>query len=164
MLVTSGEMCSSSGRRPEVSRLALAAFAALFTFLGACSGDSPTGGAGLSGTFDLATVDGQSLPYLTFINQPGDSLFITGGEVRILSRGRASIVQRNRWHTPSGGPQPEASDTLVLIFRESGDRIVFDYPTYKDTATIDDDALTIRTFVNFGQGNTFHRDMLYYRR
>lgn len=138
--------------------------AAVVGVVAACGGDSPTESSGLSGKFDLATVDGQPLPYFELRTQPGDSLFITGGEVRILSRGRASIVRRRRWHTPSGGPQPEDSDTLVLIYREVGDKVLFDYPFYDDTGTVVDNTLSIRTFINYGQGYTFYRDMLYYRR
>lgn len=101
---------------------------------------------------------------MTWINEAQDSLFLTGGEVRILSRGRASIVQRRRWHTVAGGAQPEDSDTLVLTYRESGSTILIDYPTYTDTGQVAGSSITVNTLVNLGQGNIFHRNLLYYRR
>jgi hypothetical protein len=130
----------------------------------ACKDDAPTQSTLLSGTFDLSTVDGQPLPFLDWVTMAQDTLFITGGEVRTLSRGRVSLVLRSRWHTPSGGPQPEASDTLVLTYRENGSMILFEHPTYMDTAQVAGEALNVRTFVNRGQGITFHRAMIYYRR
>lgn len=142
----------------------ITALAALLGTAPGCSSDSPTGSSTLSGTFDLSTVDGGALPHFIWRTEPGDSLFVTGGEVRVLSRGRASIVQRRRWHTPSGGPQAEDSDTLVLTYRENGSTILIDYPTYTDTGTIAGSTLAVRTLVNLGQGIAFHRTLLYYQR
>lgn len=138
--------------------------AAIAGLMLACSSDAPTESSVLSGTFDLVTIDNTPVPFLDWVNMSQDTLFITGGEVRTLSRGRASLVLRTRWHTSGGGPQPEASDTLVLTYSEAGSTILFNHATYKDTAEVAGTTLIVKTRVNRGMGVTFHRAMIYYRR
>ncbi|HUF29826.1 MAG TPA: hypothetical protein VMM77_04110 [Gemmatimonadaceae bacterium] len=135
-----------------------------------CGGDSPTGSSTFTGTFDLVTVDGTALPRLEFINMTPDTLFLTGAELRVLIRGRLSHVQRTRWHTAVAGPRPEESDTLVLSYRESGSQLLIDYPVsapygpYTDTATLDTDAVVVRTHVRGLQPGVIIRDRRYQKR
>lgn len=135
-----------------------------------CSGDSPTGSSGFNGVFDLVSVSGAPLPLLEFINMTPDTLFLTGGEIRVLSRGRLSFAQRTRWHTAGSGPQPEESDTLVLSYRESGSRLLIDYPAgapygpYTDTATFDGEVLTVQAKVSGIQPTPFWRAHRYQKR
>jgi hypothetical protein len=125
----------------------------LLVAVSACggSGTGPTDGASLAGTFDLATIDGSGLPRLEAISASLDTLFTTGGELRVLSRGRISIVRRSRWHRRVGGPFPEHPDTVILTFRQRGSELLLDYPNtvlygpYTDTALIDGDDVTVRT-------------------
>ena len=133
-------------------RRPLALFVLLFGPL-SCGGDSPTENSDLSGVFDLVTVDGTALPRLEGITMSGDTLFITGGEIRVLSRGRLSLVQRIRWHRGVGGPLTEQPDTLVLSYRLTGSQVLVDFPSsvpsgpYTDTATLDGDEIVVRTSV-----------------
>ena len=126
----------------------LALFFLLFTVL-SCGGDSPTENSAFSGTFDLVTIDSTAPPRLEAIAPNGDTLFITGGEIRVLSRGRLSLVQRTRLHKKVGGPQSEQSDTLVLSYRLAGSQILINYPNsvpygpYTDTATFHEDAIVV---------------------
>lgn len=135
-----------------------------------CGGDSPTDSSGFAGAFDLVTVGGEPLPLLEFINMTPDTLFLTGGEIRVLSRGRLSFTQRTRWHTAGSGPQPEESDTLVLSYRESGSRLLIDYPVgapygpYSDTATFDGEVLTVQAKVSGLQPTPFWRAHRYQKR
>jgi hypothetical protein len=117
----------------------------------------------LSGTYDLTTVNAQALPFRTWVNESSDTLYLTGGEIRFQSRGRLSVVQRRRWHTV-GGAQPEDSDTLVLTYHVNGSEILIDYPTYTDTGQFADDWLSMKAYVNLGQGAKFHHTLLYQRR
>ena len=75
----------------------LSSFFLLFS-VSSCVGDSPTESSEFSGTFDLVTVDSTFLPRLEAITLSFDTLYVTGGEIRALSRGRLSLVQRVRWH------------------------------------------------------------------
>jgi hypothetical protein len=136
----------------------------------ACGGDSPTESSAFSGVFDLVTVDATTLPRLEFINETPDTLFLTGGEIRVLSRGRLSLVRRTRWHTAGSGPQPEEWDTLVLSYRESGSRLLIDYPVgapygpYTDTAMFDGEVLTVQAKVSGLQPTPFWRAHRYTKR
>jgi hypothetical protein len=114
-----------------------------------CRGDSPTQSSAFSGTFDLVTVDSAMLPRLETITPSLDTLYITGGEIRALSRGRLSLVQRVRWHRRVGGPLSEQSDTLELSYLLSGSQLLINYPSsvpsgpYTDTATVNEDAIVV---------------------
>lgn len=137
---------------------------------GACSDDSPTAAAAFSGAFDLATVDGLGLPYRSFVVPLTlDTLYITGGEVSVLTHGRVSVVRRTRWHTTAAGPQSEISDTLVVRYTETGDLVLLEYPQFgattahTDTAVLAGDALTVRTLFDFGGGSKVYRVMAYFR-
>ena len=135
-----------------------------------CGGDAPSGPATVSGTFDLQAIDGMSLPRIELINMSLDTLFTTGGELRVTTRGRMAVVRRERWHSVSG-PGPESADTVIATYRESGSTLLLDYPStvprgpYTDTATVTDDAITVRTKI-YGQqlGTVFVRDYRYNRR
>ena len=136
-----------------------------------CGGDSPTGSSGFDGVFDLVSVSGAPLPLLEFINMTPDTLFLTGGEIRVLSRGHLSLVQRTRWHTAGSGPQPEESDTLVLSYREAGAQLLIDYPVgapygpYTDTATfVGGESVTVRAKVSGLQPAPFWRTHRYQKR
>ena len=149
------------------------AFAAAIVLLGplACGGDSPTESSAFAGEFDLVSVDATPLPLLEFINMTPDTLFLTGGEIRVLSRGRLTLVQRTRWHTAGSGPQPEESDTLILSYRETGSQLLIDYPVgapygpYTDTATFDGgETVTVRAKVSGLQPAPFWRMHRYQKR
>jgi hypothetical protein len=135
----------------------------------ACSGGGPTANGGLSGVYDLATIDGAGLPRLERITASLDTLYTTGGELRVLSRGRISMVQRSRWHLRVGGPYPEHPDTVIVIYRHSGSELLLDYSVavlygpYTDTAVIDGDEITVRTKI-FEGGPAKVREYRYRRR
>jgi len=136
----------------------------------ACSDDSPTAASTFSGLFDLSTIDGLGLPYRSYVvPMTFDTLYITGGEVRVLTRGRVSVVRRSRWHTAAAGPQSEISDTVVLRYTETGDRVLLEYPQFgamaahTDTAVLAGGALTVRTLFDFGGGDILVRVMAYSR-
>jgi hypothetical protein len=151
------------------SRRALAAAIVLLGPL-ACGGDSPTESSAFSGVFDLVTVDAIPLPRLEYITDNGDTLFITGGEIRVLSRGRLSLVQRVRWHRRGGGAFPEQSDTLVLSYRLSGSQLLINYSSsvpsgpYTDTATFHEDAIVVLASVRASHAGWTRRQHRYHGR
>lgn len=137
-----------------------------------CGGSDPTGSDGIAGTFDLVTVDGVPPPRVELVNMANDTLFLTGGELRVLSRGRMSMVRRHRWHSSATGPLPEDPDTAIVTYRLSGTELLLQYPVtvpygpYTDTAEVrDDDVIVVRTKI-FGLvlGTVFVRDYRYQRR
>ena len=136
-----------------------------------CSGDAPTEGAALSGTFDLVTIDGVPPPRLELVNMSLDSLFFTGAELRTLSRGRMSVVRRRRWHTAASGPLAPEVDSIVVEYRLTGTELLLDFPVtvpygpYTDTATVQGDAVTVRTKVyGLQQGAVLVRQLVYVQR
>jgi hypothetical protein len=137
----------------------------------ACSGDGPTGGSGLSGTFDLEAIDGVPPPKLEFVNMSLDTMFTTGGEIRVLSRGRIAMVRRIRWHSHVNGPLAEDADTVIVAYDGSGPQLLLHYPVsvprgpYTDTATVQGDAITVQTKIFGAQlGTVFVRSYRYARR
>lgn len=96
-----------------------------------------------------------------------DTMFTVGGELRVLSRGRIAMVRRVRWHSVSG-PLSEDPDTVIVSFEESGGELLLHYPSsvprgpYTDTATVQSDAVTVRTKI-FGLqlGTVFVRSYRY---
>lgn len=147
----------------------LALFSLLFTVL-SCGGDSPTENSAFSGTFELVTVDGAILPRLETIYPAMDTLFVTGGEIRALSRGRLSHVQRLRLHRRVGGPQSEQPDTVITSYRLSGTRLLIDYPNsvphgpYTDTATFDGATIVVQSSARIMQAGFTRRVHRYQRR
>lgn len=136
-----------------------------------CGSDAPTAATPFSGTFDLATINGGALPHLDLIAAfTNDTLYIIGGEVRVLSRGRAAVVRSTRWHTTSNGVAPATHDTTIVTWRSSGDTAFLDYAkggpagAYTDTAIASGSTLRVRTLVNRFAGGVFHRDQAYTRR
>ena len=141
-------------------------------FVAGCGGEGPTASGGLAGTFDLVTIDGVPPPKLELINMALDTLFFTGAEMRVLSRGRLSMVRRHRWHSSASGPLPEDPDTAIVSYRLSGTALFLDYPVtvpygpYTDTAeVVADDVITVRTKVyGLALGTVFVRNYRYQRR
>lgn len=135
-----------------------------------CGGGSPTENSAFSGTFDLVTVDGAMLPRLEAIYPSMDTLFVTGGEIRALSRGRLSQVQRLRLHRRVGGPLSEQPDTVITSYRLSGTQLLIDYPNsvphgpYTDTATFDGTAIVVQSSVQIMQAGSTRRAHRYQRR
>lgn len=136
-----------------------------------CGGDGPTGNAGIAGTFDLVTVDGVAPPRIELINMSLDTLFFVGGELRVLTRGRISMVRRHRWHSSATGPLPVDPDTVIVSYRLAGTELLLDYPVtapygpYTDTASVAGDAITVRTKIHGIQlGTVFVRAYRYARR
>jgi hypothetical protein len=144
-------------------------FSILMASVVACAGDAPTANDGLAGVYDLVTIDGMGLPRLERIPPSLDTLYTTGGELRVLSRGRISMVQRSRWHLRVGGPDPEHSDTVIVTYRYSGSELLLYYPVevlygpYTDTGVVNDDEITIRTKI-FEGGPPKVREYRYRRR
>ena len=147
----------------------LALFFLLFTVL-SCGGDSPTENSAFSGTFDLVKVDSTLLPRLETITVNSDTLYITGGEIRALSRGRLSLVQRVRWHRRAVGPTSEQLDTVITSYRLSGTQLLIDYPNsiphgpYTDTANFDGTTLVVQGSVRILQAGYARRVHRYQRR
>ena len=147
----------------------LALFCLLFTVL-SCGGDSPTENSAFSGTFDLVTVDSTLLPRLETISMSLDTLYITGGEIRALSRGRLSLVQRVRWHRRVSGPLSEQLDTVITSYRLSGAQMLIDYPNsipygpYTDTANFDGATIVVQGSVRILQAGYPRRVHRYQRR
>jgi hypothetical protein len=135
-----------------------------------CSGDAPTEGAALSGTFDLVTVDGASLPKLEYMYASGDTLFIEAAELRFLSRGRVSVIERTRLHSPVHGPRSPESDTVVITYRLAASDLFLDYPVsvlygpYTDTATVQGEEIAVRTKLYGVVSGALVRDLRYSRR
>lgn len=100
--------------------LALALGAALAT-LAACGSDTTngTGPMDVSGSYNLATVDGSSLPYTV----PG-----TGDNVIVVS-GAAATLNANNTYTVSGSVTENGSDSQLLsdagTYSVSGSTVVF---------------------------------------
>ena len=143
------------------------AFALALLTTTACGGDDPTGSAGFSGTFDQQTIDGAGLPRFEFVNMSQDSMFTVGGELRVLSRGRIAMVRRIRWLSVDGTSSEDA-DTVIVSFEESGGELLLHYPSsvprgpYTDTATVQSDAVTVRTKIYGLQlGTVFVRSYRY---
>lgn len=137
----------------------------------ACSGDGPTGGSGLSGSFVLEDIEGVGLPKLEFVNMSQDTMFTTGGEIRVLSRGRIAMVRRIRWHSHVSGPLAEDADTVIVGYDGSGPELFLHYPVsvprgpYTDTATVQDNAITVQTKIFGAQlGTVLVRRYRYVRR
>ncbi len=154
--------------RPAMLRLL--ALLALLSAVLSCGGDTPTESSAFSGTFDLVTVDSAMLPRLETITLSLDTLYITGGEIRALSRGRLSLVQRVRWHRRVGGPLSEQPDTVITSYRLSGTQLLIDYTNsvphgpYKYTATFDGTAIVVQSGVRIIQAGSPRREHRYQRR
>lgn len=135
----------------------------------ACGGDGPIAAGSLSGVYDLATIEGADLPRLERITGSLDTLYTTGGELRVLSRGRIAMVQRSRWHLRVGGPNPEDPDTVIVSYRVSGSALQLYYPVevlhgpYIDTAAVNGAEISVRTKI-FEGGPVKVREYRYRRR
>lgn len=137
----------------------------------ACGSDTPTAPGGFSGTYALEAIEAQALPYIDHIAaMTMDTLYIVAGEVRVLSRGRASVVRTTRWHTTSNGVAPATHDTAIVTWAGRGDTVLLTYPpasfggAYTDTALVAGSTLQVRTLVNRGNLGRFHRLQTYRRR
>ena len=137
--------------------------------LASCSGDSPTEPSGFSGGYVLEAIDGTATPIIDFVTINQDTVFITGGSVNVLSRGRLRIVKRTRTHLRGRPPSGEVSDTLVQVYRMLGDTVFIDYQTggllgpYTDTALVGLSTFSISMLVNRYNLGHFWRQMFYVR-
>jgi hypothetical protein len=143
---------------------------ALIAFL-SCSSEMPTERNVFSGDFALESINGQPLPFIDFLAPlTGDSLFITAGDLSVLSRGRVRIVRHSQWRPRNAPAMPVTTDTTVNAYEIEGDYAYIHYPTgglqgaYSDTLEIFDNSLIIRQLVNRHNLGHFWRNLLFVKR
>lgn len=135
-----------------------------------CDSDTPTETPKFSGDYQLESIDGQPLPFIDLLAPlTGDTLFITSGELSVLSRGRLRIVRFTQWRPRNKPAEPITSDTIVRDYRVEGDYVYIDHTTgglqgpYTDTVEVYNNSFTHRMLVNrYNQGH-FWRNMYYIR-
>ena len=97
-----------------------------------CSDGSGPNAPNLEGDYPLFEVDGAPLPAFDRDGglRPQDSLMITGGTLRILSRGRVSIVTRVEWWSDlePNGIGVVTPETLTVAYTRSGDTLFVPFP------------------------------------
>lgn len=120
-----------------------------------CSSDGPTEPDVFSGVYVLESIDGQPLPFIDLLAPlTGDTLFITGSDLSVLSRGRVRIVRHSQWRPRNAPAMPVTTDTTVNAYEIEGDYAYIHYPTgglqgaYSDTLEIQDNSLIMRQLVN----------------
>lgn len=140
-------------------------------FLPACSSDSPTGGESeFSGEYRLETVDEDLLPVIDLIAPlTGDTLYIVGGELQVLSNGRVRIIRESQWRPRNAPAQPVTTDSTERAYREGDGEIYIDHPTgglagpYTDTVQLLTNAVEHHALVNRFNLGHFWRDLFYVR-
>ena len=145
--------------------------AAALPILFSCNSDKgPTEPGAFSGEYQIESIDGQ-LPFLEQLAPiVGDTLYITGGDLSVLSRGRVRLVFFRRWHPRNAPPSAVIPDTLVREYRLDGDFVYIDHPTgglkgpYTDTMEVFDNTLSLNWFINRYNAGQFWRTVLYVRK
>lgn len=141
----------------------------LLAILSCNSGDGgPTQPDAFSGHYQLESIDAKALPFIDIIAPlTGDTLYIVGGDLSVLSHGRVRIVFRRRWHPRNAPPQNETTDSIVRPYRVEGDLVFVDHQTggmngpYTDTIEVSDQAISLRQFINRFNAGQFWRNVYY---
>jgi hypothetical protein len=152
------------------SRYGLATVAAAFALAIACSDGSGPGGEGIEGDYPLAEVGGEPLPAFDRDGnlRPQDSLMITGGTLRVLSRGRVSIITNVEWWSDlePNGIGFVAPETLTVAYDRIGDTLIVPFPNavggaYADTIVIMNGFLRMSRLRAHMEGSTRRRHFTY---
>ena len=136
----------------------------------ACSDGSGPNARNLEGDYPLLEVDGEPLPAFDRDGglRPQDSLMITGGTLRILSRGRVSVVTRVEWWSDlePNGIGVVTPETLTVAATRSGDTLFVPFPNAiggpsTDTIIVFDDHLRMSRLRAHHEGSTRRRTYTY---
>jgi hypothetical protein len=137
----------------------------------ACGGDGTGPSNGLSGRYDLVSVDGQVLPLGT-TGAFGTVVYLRRGVIEFHSRGRlVDIHDMQTINLITGDTQPVISDTAAYAYRKSGSTLLVIHPAfdlaagYTDTAAMaDDSALVLKRRVVLPMtGGVVWQELLYVR-
>jgi hypothetical protein len=154
----------------RLSRYPLAALAAALALTGACSDGAGPGEAGLEGAYALSAVEGSLLPAFDRDGnlRPQDSLMITGGTLRVLSRGRVSIITNIEWWSDleANGIGFITPETLTVAYTRTGDMLIVPFPSaiggpYADTIFLINGALRMSRLRAHKEGSTRRRNFFY---
>ena len=136
-----------------------------------CSSDAPTEPNQFTGDYQLESIDAQNLPFIDLMAPfTGDTLFITAGDLSVLSRGRVRIVLHRQWRPRNAPPMPVMTDTVVRAYDTNGDSVFIHHPTgglqgaYTDTVEVYDNSLSIRQLVNRSNLGHFWRNLYFIER
>jgi hypothetical protein len=135
-----------------------------------CSDSSGPGASNLEGDYPLFEVEGAPLPAFDRDGglRPQDSLMITGGTLRILSRGRVSIITNVEWWSDlePNGVGFVSPETLTVNYSRSGDTLVVPFPAaiggpYADTIVVFDSFVRMSRLRAHAEGSTRRRQFTY---
>ena len=137
----------------------------------ACSdGSGPDDDSELFGDYPLFEVGLSTLPVFdkTALLRPQDSLMITGGTLRILSRGRVSVITNVEWWSDlePGGIGFVAPETLTVPYTRSGDLLIVPFPNdmrgaHTDTIQIMNGFLRVARLQAHKEGTRVWRNFIY---
>lgn len=80
-----------------------------------------------TGRYELQTIGGEELPFVTARYLSGDWDEISSGSLRVLSRGRLIIAAISDRRAPDGSLKFQVFDTLTFTYSRSGDLVVLGY-------------------------------------
>ena len=87
------------------------------------------------GRYELQTVGGVDLPYVTARYLSGDWEEISEGSLRVLSRGRLIITAVIDSRSPNGSLKFQKFDTLTFTYSRSGDLVVLGFQHFNEIST-----------------------------
>ncbi len=100
--------------------------------------------------------------------RPQDSLMITGGTLRILSRGRVSVITNVEWWSDlePGGIGFVAPETLTVSYTRTGDLLIVPFPNdprgaHTDTIQIMNGFLRVARLQAHKEGTRVWRNFIY---
>lgn len=136
-----------------------------------CSSDVPTEPDLFTGDYGLESINGQQLPFIDLLAPfTQDTLFITAGDLSVLSRGRLRIVRHSQWRPRNAPAMPVTTDTIVRAYETEGDYVYIYHPTgglqgaYTDTLEVYANSLVIRQLVNRYNLGHFWRNLHFVKR
>lgn len=137
----------------------------------ACSdGSGPEDDSELQGDYPLYEIGFTELPVFDKSGglRPQDSLMITGGKVRILSRGRVSIITNVEWWSDlePNGIGFVAPETLTVDYTRTGDLLIVPFPNdprgaHTDTIQIMNGFLRVARLQAHKEGTRAWRNFIY---
>lgn len=142
---------------------------ATLAVIGCNSDETPTEPGSFSGQYQIESIEGQALPYIDLLAMfTGDTLFITRGDMSVLSRGRLRMVFYRQWHPRNKPVEAVYTDTLVREYRLDDRFVYVDHLTgglegpYTDTMEVFANTANLRQLNRYNLGH-FWRDVLFVR-
>ena len=138
--------------------------------VGCSDGTGPKDDSDIYGDYPLFEVGLSQLPVFDKPApfRPQDSLMITGGMLRILSRGRVSLITSVEWWSDlePGGVGYVAPETLTVSYTRTGDQLIVPFPNdmrgaHTDTIQIMNGFLRVSRLQAHKEGTRVWRNFIY---